>query len=124
KYGDKIRIVFRQFPLDRNVLAGKAAEASLCAEAQGKFWAMHDAMFENQNALAVDDLKKTAATLGMDAAKFDTCIDSGLSAGAVARDRTAGKEAGVVETHVLLNNGRALQGALPLGDIAAVVDDE
>ena len=124
KYGDRIRIVFRQFPLDSHAFADKAAQASLCAEAQGKFWAMHDAMFKNQSTLAVNELKKTAAALGMDAAKFDTCIDSGLSAAAVASDRAAAREAGVAEAPVMFINGRALHGALPLGDIAAIVDDE
>ena len=78
KYGDKVRLVFRQFPLSSiHPNAQKAAEAALCANDQGKFWEMHDAMFKDQKALEVAALKVTAGNIGVDKAKFDQCLDSG-----------------------------------------------
>ena len=64
KYAGKVRIVFRHFPLSFHPNAPKAAEASACADDQGKFWDMHKTLFANRNALGVDDLKKHAATIG------------------------------------------------------------
>ena len=124
KYGDRLRIVFRQYPLPNHQFAAKAAEASLCANEQGKFWALHDAMFKNQRALAVEDLKKSAAALGVDAAKFDSCLDSGRTAATVQSDLESGKAVGVDGTPALFINGRFLSGAQPIEVISAMVDDE
>ena len=66
KYEGHVRLVFRQFPLSFHAQAKKAAEAGLCANAQGKFWPMHDAMFTEQKKLSIADLKAAAAKLGLD----------------------------------------------------------
>ncbi|HYL04619.1 MAG TPA: thioredoxin domain-containing protein, partial [Thermoanaerobaculia bacterium] len=96
KYGNKVRLVFRQFPLPMHPNAAKAAEASLCANEQGKFWEMHDAMFKDQAGLAVDGLKsKAAAIAGLNAASFNSCLDSGKETKAVQSDMQAGTKAGV-----------------------------
>jgi protein-disulfide isomerase len=124
KYGDKVRLVFRQFPLAFHQKAQKAAEASLCANDQGKFWEMHDAMFANQQALAVDALKAKAAELGLNAESFNSCIDSGKHAAAVKADLDAGAAAGVSGTPAMFVNGRFISGAVPLEQITQVVDDE
>ena len=124
KYGDKVRVVFRQFPLSFHPNAQKAAEASLCALDQGKFWEMHDAMFGNQNALAVDQLKAKAAELGLNADKFNKCIDSGEKAAAIQADQKAGAEAGVSGTPAMFINGRFINGAVPIDQITPVIDDE
>ena len=116
--------MFRQFPLNFHQFAQKAAEASLCAEEQGKFWEMHDAMFKNQNDLAVDKLKAKAAELGLTADTFNSCLDSGKFASRVADDLKAGSEAGVSGTPALFVNGRFISGAVPYADIAKVIDDE
>ena len=76
-YGDKVRLVFRHFPLSFHQDAPKAAEAAACANDQKKFWEYHDKLFANQGALEVDDLKKHAADLGLDTARFNECLDSG-----------------------------------------------
>lgn len=125
KYGDKVRLEFRQFPL-RSIHpeAQKAAEASLCADDQGKFWEMHDAMFEDQSKLDVADLKSTAAGLELDAAVFDECLDSGRYAERVEADLQAGIGAGVTGTPAMFINGRFLSGAQPLEAISKVIDDE
>src|SRR6185369_13194511 len=91
-FGDKVQIVYRQFPLTSiHPFAFKAAEASLCANEQGKFWEMHDAMFEDQTKLGVSDLKQTARRLGVDGKKFDSCIDTGRYVERVQNDQKEGQ---------------------------------
>ena len=125
RYGDRVRIVFRQFPLDNlHPNARKAAEASLCAEEQGKFWEMHDAMFANQRQLQVAQLKRHAGELGLDTGAFDECLDSGRHAAQVQADVDAGAEAGVTGTPAFLINGRFLSGAQPFEAFEKVIEDE
>jgi protein-disulfide isomerase len=124
KYGDKVRIVFRQFPLGFHQFAQKAAEASLCANEQGKFWELHDAMFENQQALSVEQLKAKAAELGMNAEQFNTCLDNAKFAAQVKADADDGSKAGVSGTPAMFINGRFLSGAQPINEITKVIDDE
>ncbi len=124
KYGDKVRIVFRQFPLGMHPQAQKAAEASLCADEQGKFWQMHDAMFQNQQQLAVENLKAKATELGLNAEQFNSCLDSGKFANQVAADMKEGEAAGVTGTPAMFVNGRFINGAVPFEQIAVVIDDE
>lgn len=124
-YGDSVRMVFRQFPLNSiHPRAQKAAEASLCADDQGKFWEMHDAMFEEQKSLAVDQLKEKAARIGLDAEAFAGCLDSDKFASQVAADLQAGAAAGVTGTPAMFINGRFLNGAVPYDQLAKIVDEE
>jgi protein-disulfide isomerase len=123
-YGDKVRIVFRQFPLRIHANAPKAAEASLCADDQGKFWEMHDLMFEEQQQLTVPQLKAKAARLELDTATFDECLDSGKYQSQVQADLAAGTEAGVSGTPAMFINGRLVSGAVPFADVAEVIDME
>lgn len=124
KYGDKVRIVFRQFPLPMHPNAQKAAEAALCANDQGKFWQLHDAMFSNQGALGVDQLKAKAAELGLKADDFNKCLDSGAKVAIVEADKKDGSAAGVNGTPAMFINGRFVNGAVPLENITSVIDDE
>jgi protein-disulfide isomerase len=123
-YGDQVRVVFRQFPLNIHPQAQKAAEGSLCANDQGKFWELHDAMFADQRNLSVDQIKAKAAAVGLEAESFATCLDSGKYAPKVAADMAAGSAAGVSGTPALFVNGRFLNGAVPFEQIAKLVDDE
>lgn len=124
KYGDKVRVVFRQYPLPFHQNAQKAAEASLCAADQGKFWELHDAMFANQQELGVDQLKAKAASLGMNAEQFNQCLDSGKHAAAIQADIKDGSAVGVNGTPAIFINGRFLSGAQPLEAITPIIDDE
>ncbi|MDP9120506.1 MAG: thioredoxin domain-containing protein [Acidobacteriota bacterium] len=124
QYGDKVRLVFRQYPLPMHPNAAKAAEAALCANEQGKFWQMHDAMFKDQSGLAVDALKSKAAGLGLNATQFNACLDSSKEAEAVKSDMQAGSSAGVSGTPALFINGRFLNGAVPYEQVSKVIDDE
>jgi len=125
-YGDQIRLVYRQFPLaNLHPHAEKAAEASLCAFEQKKFWPMHDTMFSDQSKLAVKDLQRSAAKLGMDAKQFKQCLDDGKYAGRVSRDIAEGQATGLITgTPTLFVNGRYISGAVPYDRLASVIDDE
>ena len=94
-YADKMRLVFRQFPLtNMHPRAQKAAEASLCANEQGRFWEFYDALFSDQSRLDVPSLKQRAQTLGLNTTAFNTCLDSGKQAGTILKDRkTPGRRA-------------------------------
>ena len=125
EYEGRVRLVFRQFPLHSlHPNAQRAAEASLCADDQGQFWEMHDAMFEGSGGLNVASLKARAAELGLDEDAFGSCLDSGQFADQVAADVTAGRALGVSGTPALFINGRYLSGAQPFEVIARVIDDE
>jgi protein-disulfide isomerase len=123
-YPDKIRLVFRQFPLEMHAQAPKAAEAALCANEQGKFWPYHDTLFKNQQALSVDDLKKHATSVGLDGKKFAECLDSGKMKATVDADQKAGTAVGVTGTPAFFINGVMLSGAQPLDEFKKVIDQE
>jgi protein-disulfide isomerase len=95
----KVRMVYRDFPLANfHKDAQKAAEAAQCAGEQGKYWEMHDMIFNNQKAMRVKDLKKHARVLGLAADRFDKCVDSGQYAEEVKKDLMDGQAAGVEGT--------------------------
>jgi protein-disulfide isomerase len=124
-YPDKVRFVYRQFPLtSMHPHAQKAAEASLCANDQNRFWEFYDSMFGNQENLTVDDLKKRALDMKLNTAAFNTCLDSGAKVGAVAKDVEEGRAAGVSGTPAMFINGRFLGGNQPYADIREVIEDE
>ena len=124
-YGDDIRLLFRHYPLvEIHAHAAKAAEASLCAHDQGRFWEMHDALFAGQKQLDLPGLKEKAGRLGLDMDAFGTCLDSGKYEARVKEDQDAGNAAGVKGTPTLFINGRMVPGALPFSDIARIIDQE
>ncbi|HXY40580.1 MAG TPA: thioredoxin domain-containing protein [Vicinamibacteria bacterium] len=123
-YGDKVRWVFRHFPLGFHEQAEKAGEAAACAADQGKFWEMHDRLWATHSKLQVGDLKADAAALGLDTAAFDKCLDSGRHAELVQRDQEAGVAYGVSGTPAFFVNGRPLVGAQPFEEFQKVIDDE
>ncbi len=123
-YGDKVRIVFRQFPLTIHANAQKAAEASLCAHDQDRFWEMHDLLFEEQKQLGVAQLKEKAERLELDTEQFASCLDSGKYEEQVAQDVREGFVAGVSSTPSFFINGKPLTGAQPFRAVAAVIDEE
>lgn len=124
KYADRVRIVCRQYPLSSHQNAQKAAEASLCAEDQGKFWEMHDTMFANQKKLGVDQLKAAAAALGLNMDTFNKCIDSGEKNAVIQADLKDGGAAGVTGTPAIFVNGRFFSGVVPFEQLSKVIEDE
>jgi protein-disulfide isomerase len=125
-YGDKIQIVYRQYPIPSlHPFAFKAAEASLCAHEQGKFWGLHDMMFAEQERLTVTDLKDKAGRLGMDKAKFTSCLDTGKYTEQVQRDMQEAVRAGATGTPAIYVNGVEVPGgAVPYNTIAAAIERE
>ncbi len=123
-YGDRVRLVFRDFPLTIHAQAEKAAEAGHCAEEQGKFWEMHDRLFAHQDQLAIPDLKEHARQIGLDATAFDSCLDSGRMAERVRENLDAGERAGVDGTPAFFINGLALTGTQPFGEFKRLIDAE
>ena len=123
-YGEKLRVVYRQFPLANHPHAAKAAEASLCANEQSHFWEMHDLLFQEPKKLEVADMKAMAASLKLNAENFDACLDSGRYEERVKRDIRDGSTAGVSGTPAMFVNGRFISGAVPYEELAKVLDDE
>ncbi|AKF82695.1 Thioredoxin [Myxococcus fulvus] len=124
EYDGKVKLVFRQFPLDFHKEAQKAAEASLCAADQNKFWEMHDKLFASQSALQVENLKKYAGELQLDQAKFDKCLDSGEKATIVKTDMADAQKVGVSGTPAFFINGVMLSGAQPFEEFKSIIDAE
>ncbi|MCA1585662.1 MAG: thioredoxin domain-containing protein [Acidobacteria bacterium] len=123
-YPEKIRFVFKDFPLPNHAEAPKASEAAHCANDQGKYWEMHDRLFANQQALAVPALKQHAAALGLDAATFDRCLDSNKYADIVQADLEEGQKLGIQSTPTLYINGRPVVGAQPYEYFVTVIEEE
>jgi protein-disulfide isomerase len=124
EYPGRVRLVFRDFPLDIHPNAQKAAQAAACADDQGKFWPMHDKLFENQGALEADKLKAYARQAGLDGKQFDTCLDKDATKERVEKSLMEGEHAGVDGTPALFVNGRLLSGATSYEDLKSAVDDE
>ena len=124
-YGDKVKLVWKDFPLTSiHPEAFKASEAAHCAGDQGKYWEYHDRLFQNQRALQVDSLKKQAADMGLDAAAFGSCLDSGKYADRVREGLQSGTALGVGSTPTLFINGRLVTGAQPFEAFRAIIDEE
>lgn len=126
EFGDKVRVVYRQYPIASiHPFAFKASEASLCAHDQGKFWELHDMMFSEQEKLAVADLKDKARRAGVDQKKFDGCLDSGKYVEQVQADLAEGLRIGVSGTPAVYVNGIQLDGgAVPYETLAQAIRQE
>jgi protein-disulfide isomerase len=123
-YGDRVHLVYRQFPLPNHPNARPAAEAAACAAEQGGFWPYHDRLFTNQSRLSDADLKEHAAQLGLDAKKFNACFDAKKYAKDVEDDIAVGTSAGINGTPAFYINGRELDGAQPFDAFKQVIDEE
>jgi protein-disulfide isomerase len=125
QYGDKVRLVYRQYPLTAiHPDAQRAAEASLCAEAQDRFWEMYDLLFENSENLKEENLLKIAEQAGLDTDNFQSCLTSGRYRSVISEDIHAGATAGVEGTPSLFVNGRYLTGNHPYEEVAKIIDEE
>ena len=123
-YGDKVKVVFRDFPLPFHANARPAAEAANCANAMGKFWEYHGKLFANQNALTVDRLNGYAVELGLDPQKFSDCLAQKPYAAAIDKDIEDGQKVGVSGTPAFFVNGRMLSGAQPFDKFKELIDEE
>jgi protein-disulfide isomerase len=106
-----------------------AAEASECADEQGKFWEYHDKLFasqsgENEGAFSKVNLEKFAAPLGLDAAKFNTCLDTDKYAKVVSDETALAGQYGISSTPTFLVDTQVVQGAQPFQVFAKIIDAE
>jgi protein-disulfide isomerase len=106
EYGNKVRLVTRDFPLSQHTEAFKAAEAAEAAREQGKYWEYIQVLLRNQSALTVDKLKGYATDLALDRTRFDSALDSGKFTESVQRDVDDGEKLGINGTPTIFINGR------------------
>ena len=130
QYGDKVHIVFKQNPLPFHPNAMPAAQASLAAAEQGKFWQMYDQLFTHQTALGKDQLPQYAQAAGLDMSKFNAAMESGKFKSKVDSDLDQGRKAGVYGTPTFVIGtgsgnsitGQKLVGAQPIEQFKAAID--
>jgi len=125
KYKGKVRLGFRDFPLRQiHPQAQQAAEASRCAEDQSKFWEYHDLLFANQGTLGANAYKDHARAAGLDAERFDACLNSGRSRPSIESDLQSGVASGVSGTPAFYINGVQLTGAQPASAFEKIIESE
>jgi protein-disulfide isomerase len=127
KYGKKVKVSFKQFPLPFHNHAEQAAVASLCANEQSSdlFWKMHDEMFANQEtALDPEGLKKTGKKIGLKTEAFEKCLADNKYLAQVKADMEEGKKIGVKSTPTFFVNGQLVSGAQPMEVFAEIIEEE
>jgi protein-disulfide isomerase len=123
EFKDDIRFAYKDAPLSMHASAQKAAEASHCAGAQGKYWDYHDQLVSAKQ-LDIASLKKRARDLGLDGASFDACLDSGAQAGRVQSSLAEANSLGLQGTPSLFVNGRLFSGLITYEQLRDVVSEE
>ncbi len=123
-YEGKLRLVFKHQPLSFHKNAQVAAEASLCAQKQGKFWEMEERLFTNQQTLAREQLPDHAKAVGLDLATFEACLDKQETKAQVAADQAMAEKVTATGTPAFFINGRKISGAQPLDAFRRLVDEE
>ena len=126
EFEGKIALVFKDMPLPMHAQAAKAAEAARCAGAQGKFWEMHDLLFDNAKRLEVTQLKEYARTLKLDSERFDKCLDSGEQTTAVKNDFAEAQRLGLIGTPSFFMNDHffVFNGSLTYFALRGMVEQE
>ena len=124
-YGDRVRVVFRDFPLSSiHPRASAAAVAARCAYDQGRFWEYHDRLFGNSGRLEDRDLAQYATEVGLDVSRFTACTQEPGPTARVAGNLSSGESLGVSATPAFFINGRFMPGAQPFEAFQRVIDDE
>lgn len=125
----EVNLIYKHLPLTSiHPQAQNAAEASECANRQGKFWEYHDLLFENQGALDDNSLKSYAQTLGLDTAEFNSCLDNDEAKSKVNKDMSEATTAGARGTpyFVVINNKdkttQVVSGAVPFANFEAAIN--
>ena len=121
EYGDRLTVVYKDFPLPMHRSSQKAAEAARCAGEQGKFWEYHDVLFYSKQ-LQVDDLKAHARVLKLNGDSFDKCLDEGTEAEAVKKSLGEAKSLGLTGTPSFFVNGHFFSGAADYTVLKEMVD--
>ncbi|MCX4239871.1 DsbA family protein [Paraliomyxa miuraensis] len=119
-----VRVVFRQLPLDMHPAARPAAKAALAAHRQGKFWAMHDALFDKGGKLDADELEGIAAQIGLDMDQFGRDLEDPAIDQMIVEDETLARQVGVTGTPASFVNGRFIGGAQSVAAFDALIEQE
>ncbi|MBP1741880.1 MAG: oxidoreductase, partial [Deltaproteobacteria bacterium] len=119
----KVKLVFKNFPLNTHQFARKAAAAALAAGKQGKFWELHDRLFQNYNRLNDQVVQEQAQQLGLDMQKFEKDVNDPQIAQAINQDLQEGAKAGVRGTPTIYVNGALLRNS-NLEGFQAAIDKE
>ena len=122
KYGDKIRLIYRDFPGQNHPNAFAAAEASECAHEQGKFWEYHDLLFNRQAPDSPWNFEGLAAESGLDVEAFRSCVKSARFRTEVRKDLEDGLRLGVTSTPTFFINGRPLVGLQSISAFQELID--
>jgi protein-disulfide isomerase len=122
KYGQQVRFVFRQFPLSFHPNAQGAAEASLAAHSQGKFWEFHDKLFANQRQLDRASLDGYAQEVGLNMGKFKAELDGKQHEARVKGDLEIGNEVAVQGTPSMFINGKRIANPTDFAAVSAAID--
>jgi predicted DsbA family dithiol-disulfide isomerase len=123
KYGEQVRVVFKQLPLDMHPQARLAAEASLCARDQGKFQELHDWLFANSRGITIEAMKTAAPELGIDAAKLESCLAEKTHAPSVEEQLAQAVAVGVSSTPSFFVNGRKVTDR-SFASFSRLIDEE
>jgi protein-disulfide isomerase len=123
KFPKDVRLIFKQYPLDSHSQAALAAEAALAAQAQGKFWELHDKMYANFRAINRDHIFVWAKEIGLDMQRFQTELDSHKYAARVDSEEKQGEQAGVEGTPTFFLNGQRLNASLEVGTVAPLITE-
>ena len=121
KYEGQIRLVFRDFPVERHKLSKQAAEAAECADEQGKHWEYHDLLFERQKELSNETIVAIAKDIGLNITQFDECYNSGRYSAEVEKDFADGQAAGVYGTPTFFIGNITVVGPKPLADFEKAI---
>jgi protein-disulfide isomerase len=124
RYAGKVRLVHMEFPLDGHPGAVPAARAARCAGEQGKFWEFHRSLMTAPGALDEAGLKGRAASLGLGAGPFASCLSSDRHDAAIQASAEQGASLGVTGTPAYFVNGRLISGARPFESFAEIIDQE
>ena len=123
-YPDKVKLVFKNYPLSFHQNAMPAAEAALCAKDQGKFWEMEEALFTHQGELDAAGLANHAKTVGLNVAKFDECLKAHKHKGYIEQDMAAAEKIQVTGTPSVFVQGRKMVAGRAPEDFKRVIDEE
>ena len=119
-YGNSVRLVFKNLPLEMHSQAFSSARAAFCAGEQNRFWQYHDALFTAES-LSPEGFNKIAANLGLDIPRFKSCLDSEISSDAVLKDVEEAKRLGIAATPTFIINGTPARGALSFENFSDII---
>lgn len=123
-YPNDVRLVFRHFPItSAHPLAQTLAQAAMCAHDQGRFWAFHDSLYQNQDTISYDRMIELARTVGVDINRMERCMKAGTFNEQIQQDFTDAVTLGGRGTPTWIVNGQKIEGALPFETWKSIIDD-